>query len=398
MHRFRYLAFTADGTTESGIHQASSEAEAISRLEGLGFTVVELHDDTADGPAFVSARRPSMAVQADLAEQLHVLFDASTPAMKVAEVVATSASDSSVRRHFQRVAQLLADGENFGDAMEKASGALSPLFAVLCQVGQRTGKPVVQMPFLAAAMRRQEKISSQIAGALVYPAILLAGAFGILVLMSLFLAPRLETIFTSIERPVPASIAVFVTLGRFLSSWGFVAAPGIFALLWWSIRLIRKPGRPAREWMQRLPLIGPVLKEAALVRLLRSVQLMLEAGMPLAAAFRETARCFANEPQSAIFRNTAVALEEGRRATTVISSDPEIPTILRELFAIGEESNTLPRILNSVAVSLEDRVERRIQRMMLLLTPVLTLLVGGIIAVIVSSVMGAVLSVNDLAL
>ena len=398
MHRFRYLAFTADGTTETGIHQAASETEAIRRLEGLGFTVVELHDETADIPALVYARRPSMAVQADLAEQLHVLFDASTPAMKVAEVVAASTSDSSVRRHFQRVAQLLADGENFGDAMEKGSGALSPLFAVLCQVGQRTGKPVIQMPYLAASIRRQDKITSQIVGALVYPAILLAGAIGILVLMSLFLAPRLETIFTSIEKPVPASIAMFVSLGRFLSSWGLVVAPGMIALLWWSIRRIRKPGRPVRAWVQQLPLFGPVLREAALVRLLRSVQLMLEAGMPLAASFRETARCFADEPQSAVFRNAAVALEEGRRASTVISSDPDVPAILRELFVIGEEANTLPRILNSVTLSLEDGVERRIQRMMLLLSPVLTLLVGGIIALIVYSVMGAVLSVNALAL
>jgi general secretion pathway protein F len=282
--------------------------------------------------------------------------------------------------------------------MEKASGALSPLFAILCQVGQRTGKPVIQMPYLAASLRRQEKITSQIAGALVYPAILLAGAFGILILMSLFLAPRLETIFTSIDRPVPASIAVFVTLGRFLSSWGLVVAAGLLALLWWSTRAFRKPGRSLRALRDRLPLIGPVLREAALVRLLRSVQLMLEAGMPLAASFRETARCLADEPQSAVFLNAAAALEEGRRASTVMSSDQDLPAILRELFAIGEEANTLPRILNSVALSLEDRVERRIQRLMLLLTPVLTLLVGAIIAVIVSSVMGAVLSVNDLAL
>ncbi|RGP35902.1 type II secretion system F family protein [Pseudotabrizicola alkalilacus] len=397
MPRFRYAAYAADGSAENGALQAASEAEALKRLAALGLTVTDLGPDRA-GQGAAGGRIIPLAAQADLAEQLSVLFAARLPAPKVAEIVATSNRTPAIRRHFQRVGQLMADGAGFADAMEQASDRLSPLFSVMASIGQATARPGQQMPQLATALRRQQKMLGQLSGALVYPAILLVGGVGIILVMSLFLAPRLAVIFTSVNQPLPSAIAGFVALGEGVVVWGLPVAIGVAAALLWVIRALRRPGSDLRRMMRRFPGFGPVLRDVSLARIVRAVQLMQEAGMPLAVSLSAAASAFSTDPEAALFARAAEALEGGARASSVLSQDPSLPAMLREMIRIGEETNTLPQVLSVAATALEDEVERRLQRMMALATPLLTLLIGAVIALIVGSVMSAILSVNDLAL
>ena len=397
MPRFRYSAFAADGTAEKGVTESASEAEALKRLAALGLTVTELAP-ASDGRGAKPGRSVPLVAQAELAEQLSVLFAANLPAPKVAEIIGSSNRTPAVRRHFVRVGQLMADGAGFADAMEQASDQLSPLFRIMAGIGQRTARPGQQMPQLATALRRQQKMVGQLSGALVYPVILLVGGLGIILVMSLFLAPRLAVIFTSVNQPLPSAIAGFVALGEAAVVWGLPVAAAVLAASLWLIRSVRRPGSELRRAFRSVPVLGPVLRDASLARIVRAVQLMQDAGMPLSASLTAAAAAFSGDPEAALFARAASALEGGARASSVLSHDPSLPALLREMIRIGEETNTLPQVLSVAATALEDEVERRVQRMMALATPLLTLLIGGVIALIVGSVMSAILSVNDLAL
>ena len=397
MPRFRYAAFATDGTPEKGVLDSVSEAEALTRLAALGLTVTELSPD-AIGRSAKRGRSVPLAAQADLAEQLSVLFAARLSSPKVVEIVASSNRTPGIRRHFLRVGQLMADGAGFADAMEQASDQLSPLFAIMARIGQQTARSGQQMPQLATALRRQHKMLGQLRGAMVYPLILLVGGLGIILVMSLFLAPRLAVIFTSVNQPLPPAIAGFVALGEAVLIWGLPAAIAFGAGLGWVVRAFRRPGSGLRRAFHVLPGLGPVLRDASLARIVRAVQLMIEAGMPLSAALSAAADAFSTDPEAAPFARAAIALEGGQRASSVLSHDPTLPAMLREMIRVGEETNTLPQVLAVAASALEDEVERRLQRLMTLATPLLTLLIGGVIALIVGSVMSAILSVNDLAL
>lgn len=397
MSRFRYIGFASDGTIERGVLDAVSEGEALKRLASLGLTVTELSFDTG-GPGSGGERSIPLAAQADLAEQLAVLFAANLPATKVVEIIASSNRTIGIRRHFARTGQLMADGVGFADAMAQASENLSPLFAIMASIGQRAARPGQQMPQLAVALRRQQKLLGQLGGAMVYPLVLLMGGVGIILVMSLFLAPRLAVIFTSVNQPLPSAIFAFVSLGQGLAVWGVPFAAILATIVVLAFRSLRRPGLRLRRAGLRLPLIGPVLRDASLARIIRAVHLMLEAGMPLAGSLSGAAAAFASDPQAGRFAQAASALEGGARASSVLADDPMLPAMLREMIRIGEETNTLPQVLSVAATALEDEVERRLQRLMTLATPLLTLLIGGVIAVIVGSVMSAILSVNDLAI
>ncbi|MFP3344538.1 type II secretion system F family protein, partial [Halomonas sp. SIMBA_159] len=95
--------------------------------------------------------------------------------------------------------------------------------------------------------------------------------------------------------------------------------------------------------------------------------------------------------------NAATALEEGRHAATVFDTSQLVPPTFRELFRIGEQTNRLTLTLNALSMAMNAQVEQSAQRFITLLTPVLTLVLGSGIGLLVYTLMGAILEVNELA-
>lgn len=401
MPRFRYTAFSTEGVREDGLLEATSEGQAWEKLTALRLTVVDLVQDSGGNstkaPVWSFGRGIPLVAQAELAEQLSVLFQAKLSAMQIVHVLEKGSTLPALRRKFQRMGQLMADGATFPDAFESSGEEFNPLFVSLMRIGQETGNPSALMRSLATTLRRQQKISAQISSALIYPVILVLGGLAILALMSLYLAPRLATIFSSVEKDVPPALAMFIAIGDLLrGSWIIVLALVVLLIIATPV-LIRRNRKALSALAHRLPVLGPVARNTSLARLVRSVQIMLAAGMPLAPTLRSTAAALPDDPLSPHFDAAAANIEAGGTGRDTFSEARDLPTIFRELFAIGERTNTLPAVMDSTASALEDHVERLVGRAMLLLTPLLTLIIGGGIAFLVYAVMSALLSVNDLA-
>jgi type II secretory pathway component PulF len=402
MPRFRYTAYSSDGIRETGDLDVPTETQAWAKLTSLGLTVVELVADAGDRAppswsALFSGKRVPLLAQADLADQLAVLFAAKLSAMQVVETIEQGAALPAIRKMFRRTGQLMADGRSFPDALSDAAHGLQPMFVHLARIGQASGDAAPLMKSLAISLRRQQKMAAQISGALIYPMILVAGGFGILVLMTLYLAPQLATIFSSVEKPVPAELAVFIAAGEFLRNWWPVLLLSLAGGLVLAPPILNRYQAETTALIQRLPVIGSVARDASLARLSRSVQIMLMAGIPLAPTLRAAAFSAPNDPLARQFERAAEAIEAGASAHATFAQREELPSVFRALFAIGERTNTLPQVMDSIATALEDQTERKAQRAMTLLTPVLTLVIGGGIAILVYAVMGALLTVNDLA-
>jgi general secretion pathway protein F len=400
MPRYRYVAYNAGGQREEGTVEFSTETQAWNSLIGLGLTVVDLQSDERRKRAStldLFARALPMDVQADLAEQLAVLFAARLPVTEIVSVIQQGAERPALKRHFARMAGLMADGMDFPNALEQAGPTLSPLFLSLARVGQAAADPAPLMRTLAGFLRRQEKLQAQVSGALIYPLILLIGGIAVFLMMALYLAPALEPMFISVNRDVPSGLAAFLWIGNVVRTQGYWLALGLLALVPGGMVLARRHSFALKRVSLRLPIWGEIARSGSLSRLSRSLQLMLAAGMPLTSALRDTATYLSNEPFAPNFAEAAVAIEAGASASSVFATDSTLPSVFRELFALGERTNTLPGITDALATALEDRAERQTGKATQLLTPILTLIVGGGIGILVYAVMGAILSVNDLA-
>lgn len=403
---FHYEGFGGSGRREQGQVEAPDETRAYEVAQALGITVVRLWSGaqpSGDLPWYrrdllAGADSLSFSDQAELAGQLAILYRARLPASDIVRIIAESADRTRLRDRFIRVERLMADGATLADAFARTGARAAPLFLAVLRLADASPHPAEALEALARFFRRQDALRRQIAGALVYPAILIAGAAGVLVLIALFLAPNLAPMFAAMDRPVPPSIAAFLALGGVLTTHGPLLALSAFAGLAALIVGWQNPAFAAlrRRLWARLPYVGPIARMAELARIVRGVELLLRAGEPLPDAFRKAADSFAGPAHAPLFQRAAAAIEEGIPAASVLTPETGLPPLFARFFQVGERSNSLPEILPILSAHLDERVERALDRAMTLVTPLLTLIVGGGIAMLVYSVMDAILSVSDL--
>ena len=402
MKRFRYTGFSADGKRDSSVVEFATEVQAWESLTGLGLTIVELvpvDRDVARSNMFASlfSKTIPLSSQADVAEQLSVLFGAKLQATEIVDVVAQGAETIAIKQCFEKMGRLLADGATFSGAFEQAGTGFSPLFHAMLRVSQSTSNPVMVLQKLGLHLRRQQKLQAQLSGALVYPIILLFGGIGVFLLVVFYLAPSLAPMFVSQSREVPAAIGVFLTIGRAVTDYGVQILLGLICIIGTGLLFATRIASFLRRVVLKLPVVGPILRDTALARLTRSLNMMLESDIPLAQALRDTATNLNQDVFAPLFAEASEVVETGSFGAPIFAQNGKIPVVFKELFKIGERTNSLTTITGSLATALEDRVERQAQQAVVLITPLLTLIMGGAIALLVYSIMDAILSINDLA-
>ncbi|MBP1806169.1 type II secretion system F family protein [Rubellimicrobium aerolatum] len=399
---FAYRAYTEAGRVETGEIEAPSEQAAFRTLSATGLSVVDLGESRhairvpwyrRDIPLF--GTRMTLAAQAALAEEMATMLRVRLPVLDMLHLLSEGAEGADTRARLSRVARLVAEGTALPDAFAQAGPRVAPVFLALLRAGEASTALAEQLAELARLLRRQDQLRSQVAGALIYPALLIAAALAVVLIVALTLAPALAPIFTAQDRPPPAAVATFLAIGDLVTTrwpWLLAGLVGAGFVAYMGFRAI------GARLMLALPVVGDLARDAALLTLLRSLALLLRAGRPLAGSLRAVAEFDRGAPFAATALAAATELENGGRAHAALAADRRLPAMARELFRIGEEANTLVPVLESLAETQADRLDRRSRRLLQLLTPVLTLVIGGIVGTLVYSIMDAVFAINDLAL
>jgi general secretion pathway protein F len=253
------------------------------------------------------------------------------------------------------------------------------------------------MQSLAGFLRRQHRLQSQLASALVYPFLLIVGGVGVVLLMSLFLAPALAPMFTSLGKEPPSAISAFLKTGQFIEQFGVILLIGALLLGLALPLLLHDRRQVLASATARLPMIGDVLRVAATARLTRALNLLLKGGLSLPDALKQSAASLPHEVFASTFMAAAGEVEAGGSAGSVFAQESRLPVVFRDMFAIGEASNNMMAMTESIASLLEEQAERKLLRLTQLVTPLITLLLGGGLALMVLAIMDAILSVNELA-
>lgn len=399
---FAYKGYSEAGKVETGEIEAFSEQVAYRTLCATGLSLVDLGEARPhlhepwyrrDVP-LLSGRLP-LAAQAALAEEMATMLRVRLPVLNMLRLLADGAETPDIRARLGRVARLVAEGMALPDAFAQAGPKVAPVFLALLRAGEVSTALAEQLAELAQMLRRHDQLRAQVVTALIYPAIVIAAGLTVVLIVALTLAPALAPIFAAQDRPPPAAVAAFLAIGELVATrWPWLLG-GFLGIGLAGHLALRAAGTRV---VLALPVLGDLARDAALLTLLRSLALLLRAGRPLAEALRAVAAFDRAAPFAMTALAAAAELESGGRAHGAFAADRRVPAVVRELFRIGEEANSLVPVLESLAATQADRLERRSRRLLQLLTPILTLLVGSMVGVLVYSIMDAVFAINELAI
>jgi general secretion pathway protein F len=414
--QFVYRAFTANGVVTAGTIAADCREAAIEALYSGGLTPFETTEMAAAdarqspnaSPRSANARtqfhklsgsRLDLRTLARFTVELSSLMSSGMPLDEAFRVIAASEPSGRAGRLAGALLKDVLAGAHLSEAMSAQPKTFAADYRAIVAAGEAAGALAPALAQVAALLTRRLELRSKVATALVYPAVLVVMSVVSVGIVIGVLIPSLSPVFTDAGLPLPGILATF----NKLEDNGATLAAGIVLVAMAGITglraLDRNPaGRRTRDRVLcSLPLAGRLilLREAAAFA--RALGTLVCARAPLMAALQTATGVIANVDLAARYAAAAALVPQGTSLKGAFASTGLIPPAGLSLIAVGEETGQLGPALVNVATSLEGELQQRIERLVGLLTPFLTLAIGGCVGGLILQVMTAVLSINNLA-
>jgi general secretion pathway protein F len=267
------------------------------------------------------------------------------------------------------------------------------------RAGEASGQLAPTLERLAELIERQQSLASSITSAMIYPSLLLVAAIASIALLLTQVLPQFVPMFEQSGAKLPASTQFLIDAGNAVSSYGLHAMLLLGVLLMVGRALLRRPGprRLTDRVLLRVPIFGGLLREVLAARFTRVLGTLLVNGVSLIAALGVVREAVGNTAAVAALDLATNSARDGGGLSGVLAEGNIFPPRTIHLLRLGEENAQLGPIALRAAAIHEERTRLATQRLVALLVPAITILMGLAVGGIVASLMTAMLSLNDLA-
>ena len=401
MPRFSFQSLLPSGQLHRGVLEAADRAEVVARLRRGGEVPVRVEAERRWGDLLhveLGRGRLSRAVLGGFARELALMLGAGQDLDHALRFLVETAPSERAAGIFGRLRDQVRGGGTLHGAMER-EGGFPPLTVALVRAGEAGGALSETLARLATLLERQESLVAALQAAMIYPALLVVAAVGAIVLLLTEVLPQFVPLFAQAGTALPVETQMVIGLGAFVSSYGLVVLVGM-VLAGLVVRRMLGDVRYRRVfdgWVLRLPVIGGLSREVLAARFCRVLGTMLQNGVPLVGALAITADAVGNLVAAEVVRGSIVAVKGGQRLAPFIEAAKVFPRRTAHLLRLGEETASLGTLALRAAEIHEEKSRLGLQRLVSLVTPAIIIVMGGAVAFIISSLLLAMLSLNDLA-
>jgi general secretion pathway protein F len=416
---FHYKAYTAQGVITVGTIVADGADAAIDALYGSGLTPFETYgssDDAADRSnqiSSVSHKADAPIWKRELIESNHfslkeltaftaelaTLINSALPLDAAFRIIAgPGAAPKTIRLANGLLKDVLA-GLQLSEAMAQRPDIFPSDYRAILGAGEAGGVTGQVLRQISELLARRLEIRGKISSALVYPMILVLMSLVSVVVIVFVLIPSISPIFTDAGLPLPGILNTFSDLQENWIASMLVLGIGVATsvVLWSRAKQNAEIMTGVDRLKCSLPVVGKLIQAREAGGFARALGTLLGARVPLMSAMHTARALVTNRHLNTLYASAINRVPEGTPLHRAFDGTGLLPANSLRLVAVGEESGQLGPMLMQVATVIEADLQRHIERMVGLLTPILTLAVGGSIGALIMHVMSAVLSINNLA-
>jgi len=399
---FEYTALQQDGSHIRGVITADSPRSARRELRLRQLSPLDLKE--AKGEASRSNRfggRLSPKSRALLTRQLAVMLQSGMTVEEALKAAGGDGSDASVRRLLSSARSRVMEGARFADALSEAPKAFPQLYRAVVAAGEASGELGGVLDSLADYLESSYRLRKQVESALIYPAVLAIMALAMVTALMVFIVPRLVEQFDLMGgQDLPFLTQVVIGCSNFVRDWGLLLLAGIVISGFAFTRMMQT--QQLRFGLDRaalaLPVVGSMQKTVLAARFARIYATLSASGAPVLDALQGAKAAMTNAVFSRAADDISESVREGGSFASAMKRSGAFPPIMVHMAAAGEAGRDLPGMMNRAAEFLENEFDTTAQTALGLLEPLIIVVLGGIVGIIVLSIMLPILQLNTLAL
>ncbi len=403
MPEFAYTVIDPGGRERQGKVKAAGPEEARSRLEARQLFIVRMAE-SAEAPATgrtlpwsASGKRLTGKELTLITRQLSTLAQVS-PLEEALRTITRQSEKPHVRRIVGRVHSGVVEGRSLADALALEPRSFPGLYRAMIAAGERSGSLPSLTERLSILLERQAVMRSKVLTALAYPSVL--AGFSVLVTMALmiFVVPLVVEQFDTLGQELPLLTRIVMGLSLFLAGWWWLLALALLGagvVGWWMLK------RDAVRFrfdglLLRVPFLGRLLRDLHAARMARTLATMVQSRLPLVEGLNLTVPTIHNRVLKQATADIAESVRGGGSLSAALRRAGVFPPLLVYLAASGESAGQLDTMLERAADYLEREFDAFTAAALSLLEPVIIILLGGVVAVIILSILLPIMQLQSL--
>lgn len=389
---FLYVAATLTGGRKMGVRAAASERALVDALRRDRLMLVRSWRLPGWAGASAEGLTP-LRDQAAMNEQLSSLVSRGVPiveALEVAEAVVSSGTREKIRRMREHVGS----GASFAEACERVGG-FDVIAIAVYRAAERTGDLGAAAARLAESARRRLKIGGRAVTMTIYPAVVLTISVLASGIMLTVVVPMVGNALEQIGADLPGYTKVIVGTGRWLRDqalWVLMGLAGLTALV---VSGRRRVFNAISAFMRRLPAFRALQTTIESARFFSVMGAMTRTGVPVADALGVAASAVSAPKLREQLERLRQRLVDGGVFRSLIDEVDALPVSTRRLLVAAERGGDLDSVFDSLAADLTDEVDRRTDRLMALVEPLLIVFLFLVIGTLLLSIMIPMITISS---
>lgn len=401
MAAFQYQALDAGGKSQKGVLEGDTARQIRGKLRERGWIPLEVEEVVErerKGRAFSIGGGASAAEIALLTRQLATLVGSGIPLEEALRAVSQQSEKARLSTMMAAVRSKVMEGHTLADGLALYPRAFPEMYRATVAAGEQTGFLEGVLERLADYTEGRQHMRQKIQQALFYPIGLLIVAVVVVVLLLTYVVPQITDVFTGVGQELPALTQGVIATSDFLRVNGIWILLALGAAVFGFSSALRRLSfrRRVDRVILRLPLVGRLTRAVNSGRFGRTFSILAGSGVPVLDALRISAQVISNVAMREAVEDAASQVREGTSISRSLERSGQFPPMMLHLVASGEAGGKLEAMLERAAINQEREVESAIGSMLAIFEPVLILAMGGMVLVIVLSILMPIFEINQL--
>ncbi len=407
---YAYKGVTQAGKAARGQVNADNLRAARARVRLDGVILTEL-SETAGASVAVSGgsekapgrridlsflqRIPALE-KAQATRQLATLVGAGIPLVEALSALIDQIDHSLLKSVFSGVRERVNEGSSLADALTHAK-QFDNLYISMIRAGEAGGALEAVLARIADYLEDQVRLSNKVVSILIYPAVMLLFALGVVAALVTVVLPQITSLLLSLDEPLPFYTRWIIGGSDFARSWWWALLLAAGAIGFAARAVVQtERGRAAYDrGLLRMPLFGKIIRTISIARFTRTLSTLLASGVGIVRSL-DIARLVANNTvMGAAIDDARAAILEGSPLARPLRASGEFPSLVTTMIEVGERTGELEAMLAKVASTYDEQVENSVTRLTSLLEPFLILVMVGIVLVIIMATLMPLLQITS---
>lgn len=357
-------------------------------------------DDAGDDSPVRKPKRGKIGKQdvADMTAQLAIMIKSGVDLSSALKSLATQCDRPALAEVLENINELVVGGNTLSESLKQHPDVFDAAYTATVAAAEASGRMAEVLRQLADMQRNELRLRRSIVSLMTYPILLTLISSSVITVLVIVVLPRFATIFEQYEAKLPITTEILIAAaGEIQTRWWLwlpLLASAIFGGLAW--RRTEGGRRSIDGFLINCPQIRNVTRPMLVGRLCRMMGLLLSSGVTLLEGLRLCREAVTNLHYKDLLGELVDSVVNGQGMGVKLQEADIMPASAREMIGTAERTGNLCEVTQLLGAYYEEEAENKMKQVVRLLEPLITVVMGAVVAFVVLSVMLPIFDLSSL--